>query len=252
VTRRAAIIPARLGSRRLPRKVLADLGGVPMVARVAQRAQQARLVGEVYVATGDEEIAEVVSTAGFDVIRTLSKHASGTDRVAEAARILGLGSGDLIVNVQGDEPFLEPGVVDSIVEALTRGAAVATAAAPLEGEPEDRSVVKVVCDSRSCALYFSRSRIPLSGPWLQHIGIYGFRADALQRFTQLRPGALEKSERLEQLRFLENGIDIQVIQTSGAELSVDTPEDLARARTIWNRTVQACSPPLPIESPLTD
>jgi 3-deoxy-manno-octulosonate cytidylyltransferase (CMP-KDO synthetase) len=165
---------------------------------------------------------------------------------------LGIGTGDFVVNVQGDEPLLDPATIEGVILRLQNGAQVATAAAPLRGDPDDPSVVKLVVDSSGRAVYFSRSAIPSGGPWLQHIGIYGFRPDALRRFSQLPASFLEKSERLEQLRLLEHGIPVDVIRVAEAGLSVDTPEDLARARKMISRTVQRSTPPSLLESSSLD
>lgn len=226
------IIPARLDSRRLPEKVLALLDGVPMVVRVMERASSASHVERVVVATSDQAVAQAVEAAGGEVVWTRSNHVSGSDRVAEAARNLGLQPDDFVVNVQGDEPFLDPVTVDKIVQRLQSGACAATAASPLRGDPNLDSVVKVVADTHGQALYFSRQPIPSNGPWLQHIGIYGYKVSTLWTFTEMPLSALEGSERLEQLRLLENGLRLDVVQVEEAALSVDTREDLDRARTI--------------------
>ncbi len=231
------IIPARLGSSRLPAKALADIGGKPMVVRVLERARQARGVAEVLVATDDEAIRDAVEGAGGRALMTAAHHPSGTDRIAEVARGL---DADVIVNVQGDLPFLDPGYVEAAVGALESApagvppAAMGTLATPLRaGEMTRPQVVKVVCDREGRALYFSRSPIP-SGTeqGLRHIGLYAYRRGFLLELAGLEPTPLEKSERLEQLRVLENGYRIQVAPVEAREsmIEVDTPEDLERVR----------------------
>ena len=231
------IIPARLGSTRLPGKALADIGGKPMVVRVLERARSARGVGRVLVATDDNEIAEAVANAGGEARMTAAEHPSGTDRIAEVARDL---DADIVVNVQGDLPFLEPTYVESAIGALEQRAGraddivVGTLATPLvEGEMEKSQVVKVVCDGEGRALYFSRSPIPSgTSEGLRHIGLYAYRREFLLELAKMEPTVLEKQERLEQLRVLENGYGIGVARVEAKEsmIEVDTPEDLERVR----------------------
>ncbi len=234
------MIPARYASERLPAKALAELDGLPMVARVYQRACRAATVEQVIVATDDERIAAAAHAVGAEVVMTAPVHCSGSDRVAEVARAL---DHDIIVNVQGDLPLLDPAMVDSLVERLRNdpGCELATMAVPIDdpGEMADPSVVKLVCRADGRALYFSRAAIPFSrdaaaggqATALHHVGLYAYRREALLRFSQLEPTALERSEKLEQLRALENGMDIAVVvMAGGAPLEVDTPADLKRAR----------------------
>ena len=243
--RAAAVIPARYASERLPAKALAELDGLPMVARVYQRACQAATVEQVIVATDDERIAAAARAVGAEVVMTDPGHCSGSDRVAEVARAL---DHDIIVNVQGDLPLLDPAMVDSLVERLRSdpGCELATMAVPIDDPREmaDPSVVKLVCRADGRALYFSRAAIPFTrdtaagssaaggqATALHHVGLYAYRREALLRFSQLEPTALERSEKLEQLRALENGMDIAVVvMAGGAPLEVDTPADLKRAR----------------------
>jgi 3-deoxy-manno-octulosonate cytidylyltransferase (CMP-KDO synthetase) len=238
--RAAAVIPARYASERLPAKALAELDGLPMVARVYQRACQATTVEQVIVATDDERIAAAARAVGAEVVMTDPGHCSGSDRVAEVARAL---DHDIIVNVQGDLPLLDPAMVDSLVERLRDdpGCELATVAVPIDDPREmaDPSVVKLVCRADGRALYFSRAAIPFSrdpaagsqATALHHVGLYAYRREALLRFSQLEPTALERSEKLEQLRALEHGMDIAVVvMAGGAPLEVDTPADLKRAR----------------------
>lgn len=221
-----AVIPARYASTRLPGKALAELGGVPMVVRVWDRVRRAEGIDRVLVATDDARVAAAVRAHGGDVVMT-GPCVSGTDRVAEAARSRGA---RLVVNVQGDEPFIEPSDISRVAAAVTDAAPIATAAAPLTEGVEDPARVKVVCDDAGRALYFSRQPIPYGGPWRLHVGIYAFTAAALEAVAGLPPSPLERAERLEQLRWLEAGFRVRVVAVPNATLSIDTPEDLARAR----------------------
>ncbi len=221
-----AVIPARLGSTRLPGKALADLGGAPMVVRVWERVRRAEGIDRVLVATDDERIAAAVRSRGGEAVLT-GECASGTDRVAEAARNTGALR---VVNVQGDEPFVEPADIARVAAAVTEATPIATAAAPLTEGVEDPARVKVVCDDAGRALYFSRLPIPSGGPWRLHVGLYAFTAQVLAAVAALPPAPLERSERLEQLRWLAAGYRIRVVSVPAGPLSVDTPDDLERAR----------------------
>jgi 3-deoxy-manno-octulosonate cytidylyltransferase (CMP-KDO synthetase) len=234
--RAVAIIPARHDARRLPGKPLVDIEGLPMVVRVMRRVEEARSIGRVIVATDDVRIAKAVREHGGEVCLTSPEHRSGTDRVAEAARILALDA-DVIVNVQGDEPLLEPTTIDSLVAAMVGGVDVATCCTPLDGDAADPNRVKVVRGAGGRALYFSRMPVPHGGPYLLHLGLYAFTPPALQAFTALAPTALEKSERLEQLRLLDHGWKIHLVHVASHAISVDTPEDLAQVRA-WIRGSQ--------------
>ena len=224
------VIPARYDSARLPGKVLAPIAGRSMLEHVWARAS-ASCVGRVLVATDDERVAQVVRDFGGQVVMTSPDHPSGSDRVFEA--VTGLDA-RVVVNVQGDEPLLDPRVVDALLAALDADPDldVATAAAPLRGDPASPSVVKVVTDARGRALYFSRAPIPHGGPYLHHLGVYAFRREALQRYVQLPRGPLEQGERLEQLRLLEHGLTLGVVAVERAQPSVDTSEDLHLVRQI--------------------
>ena len=237
------IIPARFDSTRLPGKPLALIDGRPMIRHVYDRAAQAPDVAEVVVATDDERIAASVRGFGGRAVMTSPAHASGTDRVAEAARQLafeGLAF-DRVVNVQGDEPFLDPGAVAECAARLAPSAGgglapMSTLARPLaEGELEDPAVVKVVCRLDGTALLFSRAprrppaRRPGESAARAHVGIYGYTAAFLQAFAKLSPNAAGAAERLEQLRALEHGHPIAVADTRYRARGIDTPEDLARA-----------------------
>lgn len=233
----AVIIPARFASSRLPGKPLLDLGGKPMIRHVYERAMQAA-VAAVWVATDDPRIFEAVQGFGGRVVMTSPDHPSGTDRVAEAAR--GLGA-TIVVNVQGDEPLLDPQMIDQVTAPLRADPAIpmATVAHPFSDpdEARDPNVVKVVCDCRGFALYFSRLPIPFdregpgeSGLFLRHVGLYAYRADFLQTFSRLPPTPLEQRERLEQLRALEHGHAIRVVRVERGAIGVDTPADAERVR----------------------
>lgn len=239
-----AVIPARWGSTRFPGKALAPLAGEPMIAHVVRRAAGARTVGRVLVATDDDRIARAAAAAGAEAVMT-GECPSGTDRVAEAMRARASDS-DLVVNVQGDEPLLSGANIDVLVEGLRADTEVgmATLCRPLATEwVDDPNAVKVVVDGRRRALYFSRSAVPYprnreaARPlWRLHLGIYAFRREALERFVGLEPSPLERAEGLEQLRALENGIGILVLDAPEDAFGVDTPEDLARVEELLRRS----------------
>jgi len=242
------VIPARHASSRLPGKPLVDIAGKPMVVRVAERAVQSGAM-EVIVATDHEEVRAAVERHGFSAMMTRVDHASGTDRIAEVADRLGWGDDIVVVNVQGDEPLIAPTLIDQVAAELARDAdaAVATACHPVSSIAEfvNPNVVKVVCDVRGHALYFSRAPIPWPRdafaadrttlpdalPAQRHIGIYAYRCSFLRRYGALSPSPLEGFEALEQLRVLWHGFRIRVAMIVDApEAGVDTPEDLERIR----------------------
>ncbi len=236
------IIPARLQARRLPNKPLADIGGRPMIVAVWERAMAADL-GRVVVAAGDREIAEAVKAHGGEVVLTDPAHPSGSDRVREAAERLDPERAcDVIVNLQGDLPLIDPDTVRAAIRPLSAmaDADIATLAAPIEEDRErdDPSVVKAIISapdggSTGRALYFTRATAPTGdGPLYHHIGIYAFRRPALERFITLPPSPLETRERLEQLRALEHGMKIGIEVVHTVPLGVDTPDDLERARAL--------------------
>jgi 3-deoxy-manno-octulosonate cytidylyltransferase (CMP-KDO synthetase) len=238
------IIPARLASTRLPEKALQDLGGAPLVVRVLERAKQASALRDVVVATDDERIVRAVRAAGGRALLTRSDHPTGLDRVAEAATQLRdageLSPRDVVLDVQGDEPFLSPAGIDRLVALFEDPEVrVGTLAAPFAAaeEARDPDRVKVVVDARGRALYFSRSLIPHGlGTGLLpllHVGLYAFRLDTLLELAELPPCALEQAERLEQLRALWNGIPIYVATGDYHSWGIDTPDDLDRARRVW-------------------
>jgi 3-deoxy-manno-octulosonate cytidylyltransferase (CMP-KDO synthetase) len=238
VVRIAAIIPARYAAQRLPGKPLADIGGAPMVVRVAQRAARAEGVDEVAVATDDDRIAHAVAQAGFRAIMTPPDCRNGTERIARAAEEL---PAEGYLNVQGDEPLVDPHAITELARLVRNGAAMATVARHLApGEENQPSVVKVVLDRKGRALYFSRSLVPYPrSPGevlpLAHIGLYGFNAATLQRFAGLPETNLERAEGLEQLRALWHGIPIEVGVGSFRSVAVDTPEDLAKVRKLYEQ-----------------
>jgi 3-deoxy-manno-octulosonate cytidylyltransferase (CMP-KDO synthetase) len=226
--RAVAVIPARMDSERVPGKVLVDVDGEPLVVHVWRRAKAARTIDEAYVATDSQQIASAVQAAGGAVLWTEGSYQCGTDRVAHAVRDV---VADIVVNVQADCAYLEPHIVDQTVAALIDSeldVATPIAAFPSDRDPADVSVVKVVVSEQNRAIYFSRRPIPHDGPWKQHIGVYGFKREALMRFAAWPPGTLECSERLEQLRILENGDSIVAVHVEASGISVDCPEDLAR------------------------
>ena len=236
------VIPARLGSTRLPRKPLADIGGKPMVVRVAERAKQS-LAQSVVVATASPEIEAACTAHRIDCLLTSPDHPTGTDRLAEVARLLKLPANALIVNVQGDEPLIPPELINQVAQTLADNTkcAISTVAVPIndDAEIDNPNVVKVVLNRAGEALYFSRAPIPYvrdpqSTPkteHLRHLGIYAYRADFLQVFAHLEPAPPEKAEALEQLRALWNGYRIAVhIAAEAPPAGVDTPEDLERVR----------------------
>ncbi len=231
------VIPARYASKRFPGKVLALLCGEPVLTHVIRRAQAAKRLSEVVVATDDRRIAEVAERF-CPVVMTDSELPSGTDRVAAAIREMEC---DAVVNIQGDEPMMAAEVIDAVAEALQE-ADMTTAAAPIRSEEELRNpnVVKVVCSLSGRALYFSRYPIPYCRDegtrynlkcfsYLRHIGIYGYRRETLFRLVQWPPSALEQMERLEQLRALEHDVMIRVCKVEWSGIGIDVPEDLERA-----------------------
>jgi 3-deoxy-manno-octulosonate cytidylyltransferase (CMP-KDO synthetase) len=228
------LIPARLAATRLPGKPLADIGGVPMIVRVLRQAQAAG-VGPVAVAAGDAEIVEAVEAAGGTAVLTDPALPSGSDRILAALQALDPeGRHDAVINLQGDMPFVEPSVIADCVALLARepGCDIATAVAP-EASPADRGnpdVVKAVLAGDGRALYFTRSTLYGEGPVWRHIGIYGYRRAALERFNAAPPSPLETREKLEQLRALELGLSIRAAVAAAAPISVDTPADLEAAR----------------------
>jgi len=239
MSRTAIIIPARWGSTRFPGKPLHLLAGKPLIQHVWERCQKARSADRVIVATDDMRIAEAVFGFGAEVAVTSSRHPTGTDRIAAVAK--NLAGYSLIVNVQGDEPFLDPRLVERLITALRadRKADMATAACPLApSEADNPNCVKVVTDLEGNALYFSRSLVPADRDGdahparFRHLGIYAYRRKFLLDFVKWKQTPLEKSEKLEQLRALEHGATIRVLTTKPTGPGVDTPEDAAHAEKV--------------------
>jgi 3-deoxy-manno-octulosonate cytidylyltransferase (CMP-KDO synthetase) len=237
------IIPARYASSRFPGKPLTLIDGKPLIQRVVDQCRQARSLTELIVATDDARIARAVEP-WCRVEMTLPNHPSGSDRIAEVASRC---TCDAVVNIQGDEPLIEPDVIDQVAQALEREA-MTTAATPIRdpADYDNPNVVKVVVNSAGQALYFSRRTIPYlrdaanrpapeqlaAFPFLMHLGIYGYRRDTLLRLVKLPVSPLEAAEKLEQLRALENGIRIAVIQVDYDGVGVDTPEDVVRVEAL--------------------
>lgn len=233
------MIPARYGATRFPAKLMQDLCGKPVIVHTYERVADTRLFDEVYVVTDDDRIEKAIREVGGKVIRSKKEHNSGSDRLAEASRDLDV---DIIVNVQGDEPFTDKGnlqkVIDIFAKDLTKSIAVASLMERIT-DPDDianPNNVKVVVNKFGEALYFSRNIIPFPRDpntkvsYYKHIGIYAYRKEALQQFTELPPSLLEETEKLEQLRYLENGFKIRLALTDIPTIGIDTPEDLERAR----------------------
>ncbi len=246
-----AIIPARLASTRLPNKPLADIMGKPMVIRTAEQVQKTAAKA-VYIATDSQQVIDIAQHYGLQTLLTQADHPTGTDRLAEAVDLLGLMDSEIIVNIQGDEPLIQPQLIEAVANLLHQqpNAAIATVATPYTSDESffDPNSVKVVCGLSGQALYFSRAPIPWARDALQqqpkriaagltplhHIGIYAYRASFLRQFPNLVRGPLENFESLEQLRALENGYSISVYVTPDAPaLGVDTPADLDKVREIF-------------------
>lgn len=258
-----AVIPARFASTRLPGKMLLDIGGKPLIVRTAERARAAKCIERIIVATDDDRIFDAVTAAGFEAVMTRPDHASGSDRIAEVAESLSAGS--IIVNVQGDEPLIDPETIDRAISAIAecgmRNAElcpdIVTVYEELRSPDEmsDPNIVKVVTNEAGRALYFSRSPMPfprdaasryggvrealaaepnLILTFKKHVGLYVYRREYLLEFTKMEPTKLEQAEMLEQLRALENGAYIKVVEAASNSIGVDTEEDLAAVREKFN------------------
>lgn len=246
LARAIAIIPARLASERFPRKALASETGLPMVVHVARASAQAKTVTRVVVACDSDEIASACRAHGVESVLTSIGHQSGTSRVAEASAKLGVPEELIVVNVQGDEPEIDPATIDAAVLALSNaGSPVATVASPMRAD-EDASnpnIVKVVCDERGMALYFSRSPIPYlrtgDAIRLKHVGLYAYRRSFLDLSGSLSPTRPELAESLEQLRFLGHGHAIAVALVEASHPGIDTPEQYEAFVERWRRRAQS-------------
>ena len=233
-----AIIPARLASTRLPRKVLREIAGQPMIARVYEAAKQSPLLRDVIIATDSDEVMQFAQARGWKAQMTSDKHRSGTDRVYEVAQRI---PADVYVNIQGDEPLARPEHLDALLQPMQDPKVmVSTIKTPCPLQDVDNpNAVKVVTDLSGRALYFSRSTIPFDRDktggigYFKHLGFYAYRRAALDRFCNLPESKLEAAERLEQLRFLDNGIDIYVAETPFNTVGVDTEEDLRRVEEVF-------------------
>ncbi len=228
------IIPARLSSSRLPNKVLADINGIPMIIRCANIAKE---VDDVCIATDAQEVVDVCKKYGFDAVMTNPNHQSGSDRIKEASDILKLSPNEFIINMQGDEPFLEPEILHAVKSALSDNNLdfnmVSCYKEIDELQAQDPNLVKVVIDQNSFAIYFSRSKIPynrdnIPHTYFGHIGIYGFDKKSLDEFVTMK-GHLEHIEKLEQLRVIENGKKIKMIKVKTNSFGIDTKDDLEKA-----------------------
>ena len=231
------IIPARIGSSRFPNKVLADIGGMPMVIRTAKAVED---IDNVVIATDSQEVIEIAKQHGISAVLTSDAHQSGTDRIYEAAQKLGLSEDEIIINVQGDEPFIETEVVQAIYnltkknisnERIMMNSCYKVISNP---EADDPNIVKVITDTEDVALYFSRAKIPYPrdhhfNNYKGHLGIYGFTVKSLRAFCALSPAPLEDIEKLEQLRALYHGYEVAMTEVTTESFGIDTPEDLEKA-----------------------
>ena len=231
------IIPARIGSSRFPNKVLADISGMPMVVRTAKAVED---IDDVVIATDAQEVIDIAQTHGIKAVMTSEHHQSGTDRIYDAAQSLGLQEDEIIINVQGDEPFIETEVVQTIYdltkqnrdnERIMMNSCYKVITNP---EADDPNIVKVVTDEEDIALYFSRAKIPYPrdhhfDAYKGHLGIYGFTLRSLRDFCALTPAPLESIEKLEQLRALYHGYEVAMIEVNTESFGIDTPEDLEKA-----------------------
>jgi len=238
------LIPARMGSSRFPNKPLADINGKPMIIHVADRAKEAN-IGNIYIACAEKEIAEIVEKYGYNAILTNPDHPSGTDRIYEATQKITDNDYDVVINVQGDLPTIEPHLIsDSLVALNNQNADISTLVCEIKDEDEinNPNIVKAIVDwdsdessdsTTGNAHDFSReAKTASDGNYYHHIGLYAYRKDALQKFVNLEPSERELSNKLEQLRALDNGMKIEGIKVKTVPIGVDTPEDLEKAKTI--------------------
>ncbi len=232
------IIPARLASTRFPKKILADINGIPMVVATAKRVQS---VDEVVIATDSEEVVLICKKHGFKAVMTSKDHNSGTDRINEACEKLDLDDDEIVINVQADEPFIETEVVKAVKECIKndKNALIASAYKTVDKTlVDDPNLVKVIVDKNGYAIYFSRSKIPYDrdkcDEYFGHLGIYAFTCKSLKKFCKLPPSNLENIEKLEQLRAIENGEKIAMVRVESKSFGIDTKEDLQKALKLFN------------------
>ncbi len=240
-------IPARAESTRFPGKPLADIHGKPMIMRVVERAIKSPVLSTVYVATDSEEILKAVQNHGGAALLTSGDHKSGTDRIAQAAREVGLRAHDIAVNIQGDQPLFDPVMIEEVAQPLLADDTIPMSTLIYEIVRDEEithpNAVKTVVDKEGFAIYFSRSTIPffrdakMRPVYFKHHGIYAYRNDFLQTFASLPQGFFEQAEHLEQLRALENGFRIKTVITDKDSIEVDTPEDLERVRETYGKMI---------------
>ncbi|MEA3512353.1 MAG: 3-deoxy-manno-octulosonate cytidylyltransferase [Campylobacterota bacterium] len=237
------IIPARLNSSRFENKILVDILGLPMVIRTAKRVE---ILDEVVIATDSQEVVDLANKYDIKAVITSTKHQSGTDRINEAVDILGLDNSDVVINVQADEPFIEPDVVkaviDKVKELKNKEFVMVSCYKNINSEmADDPNHVKVICDDNEDAIYFSRAKIPYhrdhynKTPYKGHLGIYGFTKKSLKQFCSFDTSGLESVEKLEQLRAISNGSKIRMVQVESKSFGIDTKEDLENALKIFNK-----------------
>jgi len=231
------IIPARMASNRFPNKILANINGFPMVIATAKRVQS---LDKVVIATDTQEVVNIANDYGFDAVMTGDYHRSGTDRINEAASKLDIDENEVIVNVQADEPFIEPEVVKCVIDRVKKGDCFMASCYKIIGQEfaNDPNHVKVITDANGNAIYFSRSKIPYDreeyNEYFGHLGIYGFTKKSLKEFCNLAPAPLENIEKLEQLRAIFHGKKIAMLKVESESFGIDTKEDLEKALAYFN------------------
>jgi 3-deoxy-manno-octulosonate cytidylyltransferase (CMP-KDO synthetase) len=243
-----AFIPSRYGSSRFPGKPLAMIAGKPMIQHVCSCAANCLDISDVYVTTDDERIFKCVEDFGGKAIMTKEKHPSGTDRIAEAVEKLGLSNEDIIINIQGDQPVFEPSVISEMIKPLLNDETIPMGTLKYRinnpAEIDNSNIVKVVTDNNDYAIYFSRSTIPfyredsLTGIYYKHLGFYAYRKDFILEFSRLPGGKLESAEKLEQLRAIENGYKIKVVEAGSDSIEVDAPEDIIKVENLINSSAE--------------